>query len=109
MNDMNKSAVPVFSVAPLEEKIKTRCFGTVTIHDIGSDRIEALLVSHAEDESNLALLRELLCEAAEGEHGERFTMELLRKLPARAIQDRNTLIVAAGRVNGIGRQEVENE
>lgn len=109
MNDVNKQAVPLFSVAPLEEKIKTRCFGTVTIHDIGTDRIEALLVRHAEDETNMALLRELLCEAAEGEKGERFTMELLSKLPARAITDRNLLIVAAGRVNGISRQDVENE
>jgi hypothetical protein len=109
MNVINKNAVPTFSIEPSEETIETACFGKVTIHDIGADRVEALLSSHSDEKDNMPLLRALVCESAEGEHGERFTMEVLRKLPARAIQDRQALMLAAGRVNGIARKDVEKK
>lgn len=107
MNDINKKAMPAFNIEPLEETISTRCFGKVTIHDIGAQRMEALFAAHAKDEDNMPLLRAILCEAGEGEHGERFTYALLDALPARAFQDSRELMVAAGRVNGLGKQDVE--
>jgi hypothetical protein len=109
MNDINKKAVPAFNVTPHEETINTRCFGQVRIHDIGAHRIEALLAAHQDEQDNLPLLRAILCEAGEGEHGERFTPDLLRKLPARAFRDSRELMVAAGRVNGLARDDVEKK
>jgi hypothetical protein len=106
MNDINKKAVPAFNIEPAEETINTRCFGQVRIRDIGAQRIEALLTAHQEEKDNMPLLRAILCEAGEGPHGERFTRDLLDRLPARAFRDSRELMVAAGRVNGLAKDDV---
>ncbi|TCK37973.1 hypothetical protein B0G84_3273 [Paraburkholderia sp. BL8N3] len=114
MNDMRmppppgpkaKPLAPAFDLERRHEVIATKAFGAVTINDVGADAFERIAVaSKGETE---AMMRSLLCAAAVGPNGERFTLDLLANFPARAFADRITLMRAAARVNGIAGDDVE--
>jgi hypothetical protein len=114
MNDMKlppppaskaKPAPPSFDITKRHEVIESKSFGKVTINDIGADGFERLAIE-AKGDSDL-LMRTLLCAAATGPHGERFTVDMLAAMPARCFADRLTLMRAAANVNGLSGEEVE--
>lgn len=107
MNDVNKQAVPLFTLFAREEFITTRHFGTVTVRELPVKLFEDIAAKHRGDENNIALLREVMCASVEGPNGERFTPELLEELPARALFDVSDLLVAAARVNSMRKEDAE--
>ncbi|MFM0224169.1 hypothetical protein [Paraburkholderia dipogonis] len=99
---------PAFDPPAFEsEQIETRCFGVVTVSDVGAEQFEALLAQPVYQQDTNALIRALLVEGARGANGERLTDDLLTHLPARGFHDRVKLMTAAARVNGLSTDEVE--
>ena len=113
MNDMSQvpppapkgKPAPRFDITKRSEVIETKSFGKVTINDVGVDAFERMAIEANADSS--LMMRLLLCEAATGPKGERFTPDMLSSLPARCFGDRITLLRAAARVNGVGVDDVE--
>jgi hypothetical protein len=108
MTDLSQPA-PSFDLTPASEQVETQCFGVVTISDIGADGIERIATGlrAAGKTDDREMSRQLLVECATGPNGERFTLEQLAHLPARAFRDRIRLLNAAMRVNGLSADEVE--
>ena len=107
MNDVNKQAVPLFTLYAREEMITTRNFGTVTVRELPVKVFEDIAIKHRGDADNNALVREVMCAAVEGPNGERFTPELLDELPARALFDIAELLAAAVRNNNMRNDDPE--
>jgi hypothetical protein len=99
------TVAPSFDLTKHSEVIETKAFGKVTINDVGVDAFERIAIE-AKGDSNL-MMRLLLCAAAVGPKGERFTLDALSALPARCFSDRIALLRAAARVNGVGVDDVE--
>ncbi|HEY2023572.1 hypothetical protein [Paraburkholderia sp.] len=107
MTDLSQPASPSgFDLEFHSEIVKTRCFGDVTVRDVGADTLERIATRSADLKDIRAMMADLLCEAATGANGERFTPDLLARLPARAFQDRINLLNAVARVNGVSADDV---
>jgi hypothetical protein len=106
MTDLSTPA-PVFVVPLVTEQVQTTMFGIVTISEISSRRLNALLEEHPPERDGRLFAWGLLCEAARGEHGERFTMQLLDDLPNRALADLSLLMKTAVQVNAVNQESVE--
>ncbi|WP_395066195.1 hypothetical protein [Paraburkholderia silvatlantica] len=112
MNARTPAPPPVFVIPFRTEDVATDLFGTVTVSELSSRKLEALHAlipkdddASPEDKSRFAY--RLLCEAARGENGERFTLEVLDDLPTRAFTDVAKLVRVAVRLNGMDREAVE--
>jgi len=108
MTDLSQP-VPRFDLTFQSEQVQTKYLGLVTINDIGTDGIEAVVLETKGDTDTRLLQQRLLCASAVGPNGERFTMEQMANWPARAFADRVKLMKAAARINGMAGDEVEKE
>ena len=108
MTDLSQP-VRTFDLTLSSETVETECFGVVTGSDIGADGIERIAthLREAGQTDDREMARRLLCESATGPNGERFTLEGLAQMPARAFRDRIRLLTAAMRVNGLSQVDVE--
>lgn len=106
MTDLSTPA-PVFVIPLFSESVQTAMFGTVTVFEISSRKLNALLEEHPPARDGRLFAWGLLCEAARGEHGERFTIEVLDDLPNRALGDLSLLMKTAVRVNAVNQEAVE--
>ena len=118
MNDL--SQVPVqFHFDNGDEVLETRYMGTLSLHDIGFERVEAILFEEgqrakaddADDDAKKNLMdraiKRLIVESVTGEHGERFTGG--EELPGRLMMDMMKLRKAIVRMYGLDQEEVKNE
>jgi hypothetical protein len=106
MNDMAHPPA-TFQVIFETEQIETAMFGTVSVSEIPSRRLTKLYQEHDPEHDGQGFGNALLCECITGEHGERFTFEVLESLPNRALPDMKAMMSAAIRLNGMNREEVE--
>jgi hypothetical protein len=106
-----RDTAPVFELHFLSEEVPTVMFGTVTVVELPARQLQQLYALMPDDDSNpeegKRFAYSLLCEAARGEHGECFTLELLERLPNRGLGDVALLVKTAVRLNGLNRAEVE--
>jgi hypothetical protein len=106
MTDLSQPA-PQFDLTFQSEQVETKYLGVVTINDIGTEGIEAIVLEAGGNSDTRVMQHRLLCASAVGPNGERFTMEQMAHWPARAFADRVKLIKAAARINGMAGDEVE--
>lgn len=106
MTDLSQPA-PQFDLTFQSEQVQTKYLGVVTIHDIGTEGVERIVLDAGGDTDTRLMQHRLLCASAVGPNGERFTMEQMAHWPARAFADRVKLIRAAARINGMAGDEVE--
>ncbi|MGF6958004.1 hypothetical protein [Paraburkholderia youngii] len=106
MNDMAKPPALFVLPKPLTEKIVTRYFGTVTLSAAPPADIERIIGGASKAKDTDAPYRELVALCAVGEHGERFTADMLARLPGQCYLDWLDLRGAAVRVCGLNREEV---
>lgn len=112
MTDLSNQPDPAaglfFDVPAFEsEQVPTRCFGVVTVSDVGAEFFESLVAQERYQQDANAMITALLIEGARGANGERLTADLLAHLPARGFHDRVRLMTAATRVNGLSNDDVE--
>lgn len=94
---------------PRVEEIKTRNFGTVTMTAASPAVIERVIGAASKSAKDTdGPYRSLVAECAVGEHGERFTVALLQRLPGQCYLDWMDLRGAAIRVCGLSRESVGN-
>jgi hypothetical protein len=122
MNDMSNahaSEPASFHFDHEDERLVTRYLGTLTLRDIGLDRVEAILVEENRSNEEAAdadheqmlqrVTRRLIIESVEGEHGERFTAEQFDAgLPGRLMFDMTQLKKALLRMYGLDSEDVKN-
>ena len=115
MNDMSK-APAFFHFDNKDEVIETRYLGKLTLHDVGYERVEAILFDEgrrtdASDEAQKTMMerviKRLVLETVRGEHGERITNEA--KLPGRLMMDMIKIRKAVVRMYGLDSEDVKNE
>ncbi|BAO89021.1 hypothetical protein [Caballeronia cordobensis] len=118
MNDMSEVPdAPAFHFDGENEIVKTRFMGTVTLRDVGYERVEAIIYMEnratVTDEDTRTMMdrviRRLLIESAEGERGERLTNDLFAHLPGRLMFDMTALRKAVMRLYGLDQDDVKNE
>ncbi|WP_429554298.1 hypothetical protein [Paraburkholderia sp. MM5477-R1] len=106
---MSKPPAPMFAIPkPLSEKVRTRHFGTVTLTAAAPADIERIVGTVEKSKDADIPYRALVALCATGEHGERFTSELLSQLPGQCYVDWLDLRAAAVRVCGLSRENVGN-
>jgi hypothetical protein len=105
MNDMAHPPA-VFVVSFNTDTVHTAMFGTVTVSEIASRRLTALYQEHDPEHDGEGFGYALLCECVTGEHGERFTFDVLESLPNRALPDMKAMMSTAIRLNGMNGEEV---
>ncbi|MCG7403011.1 hypothetical protein [Caballeronia zhejiangensis] len=117
MNDMSNrpdDAPAYFHFDNENEIVETRFMGTVTLHDVGFERVEAILFEEsradADDEAKKRMMdrviKRLLFESMNGEHGERLDPD--EPLPGRIMMDMVKLRAAIVRMYGLDQGEVKN-
>lgn len=106
MTDLSQPA-PQFDLTFQSEQVQTKYLGVVTIHDIGTEGVERIVLDAGGDTDTRLMQHRLLCASAVGPNGERFTMEQMTHWPARAFADRVKLLRGAARINGMAGDEVE--
>jgi hypothetical protein len=120
MNDMSQAPAQ-FHFDREDEVLETRYMGTLSLHDIGFERVEAILFEEgqrakavdesADEDAKKTMMdrsiRRLIVESVTGEHGERFTGD--EQLPGRLMMDMMKLRKAIVRMYGLDQEEVKNE
>ncbi|MGF6839902.1 hypothetical protein QF001_003769 [Paraburkholderia youngii] len=106
MND--RTVQPLFEVPKtVSEKIATRHFGTVTFTVPPVAVVEKIAFDSAQSESRWQVHDELIVACVRGEHGERFTLDMLGRLPAQCFADVMRLRMAAARLCALNMEDVE--
>ncbi|MDR5790279.1 hypothetical protein P9281_27415 [Caballeronia sp. LP003] len=113
MNDMSQPP-GYFHFDNENDIVETRFFGTVTLHDVGYERVEAILFEENRPDADEAakkrmmdrVIKRLLFESMTGEHGERLAPD--EPLPGRVMMDMVKLRGAIVRMYGLDQGEVKN-
>lgn len=117
MNDLRQVPPPEFHFDNQDEVVETRYLGRLTLHDVGFERVEAILFEEGrrnesdDDETKRAMMdrviRRLIVETVTGANGERFTGD--EKLPGRLMMDMMKLRRSIVHMYGLDQDEVKNE